>query len=219
MSNFCKVIAFSALPMLIAPIALAYSESDNKEMRSHGTHVHGLGELNIVVNDNRIDMHWTNPAVNIVGFGVANTDEQKAIVEQARQEMESVDNLFTFDVQAGCQLEAANVEYKVLDAKHDEHGHDEKHDDHHHDNHEKMHDEHHHDDKHESRDGHDHASAGHADFEVNYTFTCDTVSALTTIEVKIHDVFPLIEQTQVQLVTPKTQTALKLNKDSHVIEL
>jgi|GEM_PF-26210 len=118
-------------------------------------------------------------------------------------------------------------------AKHDdEHGHDDEHakhdDEHGHDDeHAKHDDEHGHDDEHASHDdehGHDdehahHGSDTHSEVLVQYSYECESISNLASIDVQLFQHWSGIEQLEVQMAGPSGQSAIEINASQTVIDL
>jgi len=65
-----------------------------------------------------------------------------------------------------------------------------------------------HDDKHKHGDG------DHAEFEVHYSFSCATPSALTHVDVGYFKAFPRAHELEVQMITQKGQGAAELTASS-----
>jgi hypothetical protein len=80
------------------------------EHREHGTHVHGSGQLNVVLDGTTLEIELDSPAANLVGFEHAprNADERGQL-EQAMARLHDTAALFTLPAAAGCQLQEVKV--------------------------------------------------------------------------------------------------------------
>lgn len=188
--------------------------------REHGAHVHGIGQMNVVLDGNTLAIELDSPAANLVGFEHAPRDEaEEAVLEQAVARLRDAAALFALPAAAQCQIEAIELKSALLEHEADEeHGH-------HHEEHEHG-EEHAH---HEAHADHDHDAAGHeheahehngeeghhhADMEASYRFHCDKPGQLDGITVKLFQLFPATEELQVQLITPTSQGAAELTAES-----
>ena len=98
----------------------------------HGTHLHGVAELTVAVEENAIEMMFTAPAASVVGFeSEAASSEQLKAVEDARLVLRDPFRLVTF-VGKECDLVQAVIDLTAISSSQkDEHeAHDEGHDDH-----------------------------------------------------------------------------------------
>ena len=131
-------------------------------------HVHGVGTLQLALEENSLSAELRLPAINVVGFEhTPNDAQQKAAVQNAVALLKDSGQVLILPDKAQCKIESAVVTSELLD--HD--------DDHDHDNHDEAHDDDHdHDDAHDDDHAdHDH---DHADFDVSYGFDCHHPTAL-----------------------------------------
>jgi hypothetical protein len=180
-----------------------FASSSFAETRHHDAHVHGEGKLNIALAGKELHMELESPAANLVGFEHApGNAEQKEAVHKAEERLKAGETLFVLTKQAKCKLVAAKVEQDMLKNEHnDEEDHD--HDDH---------DEHDHHDDHEGE-------STHSEFHAQYQFACEKPEKLKDLDVKIFSAFSGFEKIDVQMLTPKGQTAVTLTAKKHQIEL
>ena len=151
--------------------------------RHHEAHEHGVGLLNVAVEQNSLHIELESPAMNIVGFEHQPRDEkQHETVEQAVARLKEGEKLFVTPTAAGCTLQQAEVESGLLEG-HDEHEHQEA----------------------------GRKEEAHADFVASYRFECRKPEALDSITVKLFATFPATEELQVQLLTGQGQSAMELN--------
>jgi len=172
------------------------------ETRQHGAHVHGTGKLNIALDGNNLLIGVTSPTANIVGFEHAPENEQQSHqVHQAVELLKEGEKLFVFTKKAHCSLHEAHVESDMAQGDHEEH-----------EAHHEDHDEHAHSEK-------DHDTSSHSEFEVEYYFECNNPDSLKSINVQLFSHFPGFEKLEVQLLTPKRQTAIELTAKKYEISL
>lgn len=147
-----------AAVLMATSSTLALAESK----RELGAHEHGVGQLNIAIEDQTIAIEFMAPGADIVGFEYeATSDEDLAKIDTALETLGKPLDLFVLPDAAGCTVTNAVAELETED-EHDDHGHDDHghddHDDHGHDDHD-DHDDHGHDDHDEDKakaDDHDH---------------------------------------------------------------
>lgn len=190
----------------VSPAAASAAE------REHGAHVHGVSRLNVAIEGHTVLMEWIAPGADIVGFEhPAESDADKAAVQDAVHALEDATTLFVFPPEAACRLESAEVETSLLE-HHD--GHDEHHDEGHDDRHDDEHQEDEHADHHEHEEGDEHHDETHSEFEIRYGFHCDQPDRLDHIEVKVFERFPGAEEIDAQVIAPGGQTAQELTPAS-----
>lgn len=190
--------------------------------RQLDSHAHGHASLNIAVDEGHLLIELESPAANIAGFEhKPETDEQRAVLEQAVAILQSGEGLFQWDVGAACTLEDADVEAGQLEDAHD--GHADRDADEDHDNHadhddDKDHDKHADDKEH---DDHGHGDEGevHSEFHVVWSFDCERTEALQSMVVDLFDQFPGIEELDVAVVGLNSQSAAELTADNRQLSL
>lgn len=94
------------------------------------------------------------------------------------------------------------------------HAHDDDHADAHNDGHESAHQEHDH-----QKDGHkeDSHQQHHADIEVNYALTCGAVQSLSSLTVKLFDLYPKFSEIEAVYLLEDKQSAHTLRSDNRVL--
>jgi hypothetical protein len=178
---------------------MSFSIADDDGHRQLGAHVHGSGQLDVVLDGNRLLIELTAPGANIVGFEHApETTEQEQALSDALVLLENSNELFTLSAEAGCVDDESRVEtdLTVSDEHHDDHDHAEDHDE-----------------DHEDHDEHESGEA-HAVFYARYAFRCDRPEQLDRIGVRLFERFPGTEHLQVQLLGPGGQTAATLSPEN-----
>lgn len=175
--------------LLVLNAALA----DDDSHRQLGAHVHGTGQLDVVLDGDRLLIELTAPGANIVGFEHApETTEQEQALSDALALLEKPDELFALSAEAGCAVDESMVETDLMA---DEHDHAEDHDQ-----------------DHEAHDEHASGEA-HAEFHARHAYRCDRPEQLSRIAVRLFERFPATERLQVQLLGPGGQTAATLTPD------
>jgi len=234
-----------ALSITAAITSTAFAQ---EEFRQHEAHVHGHVELNIAQDGHELLMEITAPGADVVGFEHApQNEDQKARLTKALNSLNNAESIFTLTSAANCHQEQTFVTHTLGDEHghdehhdhddHAEHDHDEHHDhdshaEHDHDEHhdhdshaEHDHDEHHDHDSHAEHDHdehHDHEheeGSQHGSFTAQYTFHCDDISQLSSIDTSWFTHFPSTKEIDVNLLTDKQQTALELNPGKTEISL
>jgi len=177
-------------------------------------HVHGVGTLQLVLEENSLSVELRLPAIDVVGFEHAPSDaQQKAAVQNAVALLKDSGQVLILPDKAQCKIESAVVTSELLehDDDHDHDNHDEAHDD----DHDHAHDDH--DEAHgDDHDDHDHA---HADFDVSYGFDCRRPSALKQITLRLFQQLPRLERLDIDMVTTTGQARQRLVSGQNLITL
>ena len=124
MKNFSHTI-ISWLFFLIlscASLLVLADEHDSHGHREHAAHEHGVGQLNVVVEGDVLQLELVSPAMNIVGFEhKPETHRQELAVEEAVVILMKGEQVFILPAAARCQLQEADVDTELLaDAGHDD---------------------------------------------------------------------------------------------------
>ncbi|XCN74697.1 MAG: DUF2796 domain-containing protein [Candidatus Electrothrix aestuarii] len=206
----CKagvVLRASALLIAVLMMPLCLSSSPAfAETRQLGAHVHGEAALNVAFTEKEVYMELESPAANIVGFEHApGNAEQEQAVHKAEERLKAGETLFVLTPKAGCTLAAAEVEQ---DMSEEEHEGEEEHD---------AHDDHDHEDEGHEDEHHEHGA--HSEFHAQYRFECQHPDRLKGIDVQLFSAFPGFEKLDVQMLTPKGQTALELTPKKHQLDM
>ena len=179
----------------------------------HGTHLHGVAELTVAVEENAIEMMFTAPAASVVGFeSEAASSEQLKAVEDARLVLRDPFRLVTF-VGKECDLVQAVVDLTAIsNSQKDEYeAHDEGHDDH--DEGHEAHDEGH--DDHDSTDGEE----SHSDIIAKYEFECSSDDQLKKLKFGPDELLFGLDKVNVMWVSESGQGAAEVTADQLVVEL
>lgn len=183
----------AGLLFAMSGFALAADDHHDHGHEQHDAHVHGEAELLVASEGREIEMMFSSPAINLVGFEhKPGTEAQRKAVLDAVALLKQGNKLFAL---SGCKLREAEVETGLL-----EHG-----DDHDHDH------------------GHAHqevpAEGGHADFQAHYHFRCGEIAEHAHLEVHLFDHFPGIGKIRAVSVSDHGQHKAELDKDHHHLKL
>ena len=195
--------------------------------RDLGSHEHGSASMNVALDQNSLLIELESPWDNLVGFEHApSTDEQHALIDDALDLLNQPKQLFTFNG-VNCVANEIEIDSSLPDGDDDHHdGHDDHddHDDHEdghddhkdehddHDDHEDGHDDHDdHDDHEDAHDDHDDEEGVHSSVLAVYSFACDDVAELASIDVKFLELWSGFDDLDVQLIGPGGQGAAELN--------
>ena len=141
--------------------------------RTMDSHQHGLAELRLLLEEQRIEIEFESPAFNLVGFEhKASNPEEERLVRNVGAILASPAPLMS--VKGGaCSLDSSQVDVSSITGKGEKHGHEQadrheieaKHD--HEDKHEHA-DEHEHEAEHDPGDKHEHAEEHEHEAEHNH---------------------------------------------------
>lgn len=172
----------SVFLVVLATVLCAWALTVGAAEREHGSHVHGVGNLNVAIDGTTVEIEFESPGANIVGFEhAAKTAKDRATIEKAAAGLKAGDKLFAFPEAAECRLTDAEVETP------DTHDHD-KH-------------------AHEKTGASDDA---HSEFDAHYRYRCDQPARLTHIDVNVFRLFPATRTLEVQAISPRGQHAQTL---------
>lgn len=195
-----RLLITSAAVALLAGAASA-------ETRQLDAHEHGHGALNIAIEAGVVAMEFEAPGADIVGFEhAAETDADRASIEEAIAALAKPGDLFVLPAAAGCTVTSAEVS---LVADGDEEGHDEAHEG------EEAHDDH---EEHADHDAHE-GEGGHAEFHAEYGFTCADTAAIQVIDFPYFDRFPNAMELEIQLISDKGAKGFEVERDDPRLDL
>jgi hypothetical protein len=175
-------------------LAVASVPADDTEQRRQGAHVHGMAHMTLAAEGNKVLIELTSPAASLIGFERApRTDEERATLSLAKENLKAGDAMIRLNIEAGCRLETAQIDAEfseVGEGRGAEHAHD--------------------------YDA-DHGEDGHADFVVRYSFACDRPEALGSAALGIFSGFPALERVLMQYVTAEGQGGAELTPRAPVV--
>ena len=208
---------------LIAGIALSATPSLAEETTQLDAHEHGVGQLNIAFDENKIAMELHAPGADIVGFEYgAKSDADLAAIDAALQTLSDPLGLFLIPEAASCIVITAHAKLESEDSDHDEEGHDDHDEDGHDDHDEEGHDDHneegHDDHDEEGHDDHDEAP-GHTEFHAEYLLECANLTEISAITFSYFEIFPNALELEVQVISDKGATAFEIERDVAKLDL
>jgi len=159
----------------------------------HEAHEHGHATLMLVQERDELQLVFKSPAMNIIGFEYqANSPEQHAKVEWAKQSLSDAAHLFMISQNAQCALEHVDIKSSLLEA--DDHS----------DEHESHHEDEHND--------HTEDINSHSEFEAEYHFECASISQLKEIKVALFETFTSLEEIEAHIISNSGQALRELDR-------
>ena len=153
-----------------------------------GSHVHGLTELNIVVVNRDLQIEFVSPAINLLGF-----ERESTSPEETELLNEVVSKLQTAEWLLGNTLDSCQMSIPVFEApsfgRHEGH---------------------------EEHEGHEHEFETHADFRVQYLFSCLSAPP-AEITITAFDHFNGIEEISARWIVGRQQGLSQLTRGDTVI--
>lgn len=208
-------------PVSAALVLLFGTAATAEETRQLDSHEHGVGQLDIAFEGDKIAMELHAPGADIVGFEyAAESSEDRAKVDAAVASLARPLDLFSMPAAAGCSVVQASASLESEEA-HAEHG-DEDHAAHKEEGHD--HAEHaegsHDNDDHAAHSDEDHAEeAGHTEFHAEYLLNCADPAQATLITFTYFDTFPNALELEVQVITDSGATAFEVERDAPTLDL
>jgi hypothetical protein len=176
---------FGSLVAILIATGVAGAQAEDAGHRKQGAHVHGIAHMSIAAEGSRILVELTSPAASLIGFERApRTDDERATLALAKENLMAGDAMIRFNTEATCRLETAEIDAAFAEAGHGHsHGHT-----------------------------HDHGAEedAHADFQVSYSFACDRPNELGSAALGLFAGFPALERVLVQYVTDEGQGGAEL---------
>mgnify|MGYP003384795839 CR=1 FL=1 len=185
MAMYLNTIIVWAL-ILLSNSALAEQHHEHREL---GAHEHGIGSLNLVMEDKQLKVYLESPAVNLLGFEHQphSSNEQKRL-DYVLNQLKKPDQVI--NVEGGeCRLthyQVSNpfdqvISYESLDKQP--------------------------------------SSDEHSDFDVEYLYTCQQPLALTSITISLFDSFNGFDSLHAQWIINSTSGAAVFDKHQNVLKV
>ena len=198
-----KNIYYSLLLSALVTVSVA------EETRQVDKHEHGVGELNIAVEGNSIDLEFMIPGADVVGFEYkAKSEADIALVKDALIKFDEFNNIFSIPSASNCILVEADISINQGDNHKDEH-----------DDHDEHEDEHDHDDHGEHDDHDEHDEEAHNEFVAHYSFNCGNIKEIDRISFPYFTTFPNSGELEVQFVSEIGSTSFEVEGDEPFIDL
>lgn len=186
-------------PLAIAIAISIITTVSNAEFRQHGTHVHGEGELLIVLEGKKLDMSFRIPAMDIIGFEhKARTKEQKSSIQNAKTFLRKGDQVFNLGGSPECKLHRSSALFALT--THDHHDEGDQADTY----------------KHEKNSHH---GEEHAEFHVKYKYKCGKPEKLEKIVFNIFQHYAGIEKVKAAFIIFSKQSSATLTAETPAINI
>lgn len=153
-----------------------------------GVHVHGVATLQVAVDAKVLSLSFSSPLDNLLGF--ERKARNQAEVAQVQNMINAFykTNLFVPSKAAQCKLKAVNLESLVIKKKPQA----------------------------DSTKQHTHEEdAGHADLDAELVYQCNNVKSLRDLQVNLFKAFPNLHQLNVEIVSERGQSAVKLTPNNN----
>jgi len=158
---------------------------------AHGPHVHGVGELHVVIEDNGLDIELHGPLDNLIGFEHApRTDAQRSAVKTMVTKLNNPALLFKLPAEASCKAGATQIDSPLTNAPKTGKG----------------------SPKESGGDG------DHADLTATFKFSCEHIENLKSFEVDVFDAFPGTRTIKAEIVGLHGQSAKTLSPDDRSLK-
>jgi len=180
---------------LVSIFLLFAREGAGAEMRHAESHVHGMAEINIVVEGKRVVVEFHTPTEGLMGFEhEAKTDAEKKKRDAAMKIVkERFNELIVFDKQSACKSHSATariVRGEDHDTKDKTHG-----------------------------AGNRKISGEHSELQAVYQFECDRSPAGTKVTFGVSKFFPEIHEIKVQVLSDAKQTGVTIKNNKGDVRL
>jgi hypothetical protein len=182
--QFCAHFGVVMPSLLLSSIALAGG-------KSHKAHDHGVAQLSLVVEGQKVTAQFESPSESIYGFeheAKTPKDIEKRDTEVAKFTSQVAD-LFQFDASAGCKLSPSKVEPFVVESKE------------------------------EKEEKHSKKEAVHSEVKVTWEGQCTAAAAGSKMKVGFLGVFKKLKKLNVQVMSGEKQSGKMIKKNNEVIDL
>jgi hypothetical protein len=185
--NFIKFKPLTSFLFLLGCCSPSYGAEHGHEQ--HEAHIHGEARLFVAKDKNRLDIEFSSPGMNIVGFEhQPETQPQASAVKQAIKLLKQAKNLFMLPVSAACTLVSAEATSPIAD-------------------------------HYQKDEEHDHNHQHHSDFTAHYQFECSDVSKLNVIQVNLFEHFPATHRIEAQTISNLGQRKIELTPENNTLTL
>ena len=185
--------------VLLASVALALPLSALADDHQHslGAHVHGLATLDIALENQRLELQLTSPAMNIVGFEYQpTTAADLQSIKAAQSNLSHAAELFVLSPAAQCRLTSVSIDNPLLTES----------------------DTHEHEHEHESQPTAQIAEHQHSDISAHYQYHCAKPARLNSIDLAgLFKQFSQTEKIQVQLIAGDHQQGAELSANNTLL--
>ncbi len=201
-----KTRLFSTMASIIASTAVVHLARAEESSSSLDAHVHGLSELVIAMEGGRLEIEFTSPAINLVGFEhKASSTKDKQAVDRAVLKLRQHKKLFLMSGGGCAHIETSIDIAGLIEAEDHDHAPHKDATEHEHDGHKTNHEEH-------------GETNSHSDVVASYQYRCENIAELSELSVGLFETFPGIDKMIAQWVAPTQQGAATLTVNSSIIK-
>ena len=188
------------IALTIAFAAVAQFSHAEEGAASLEAHVHGLSELAIAMEGENLEIQFTSPAMNLVGFEhKASSQKDLSALESAASMLRQHKTLFLF---SGGRCDHVKTLVDLSDLiESDDHEHA----------HQQSSTEHKHDEEHAQKNS-------HSEVVANYKYRCENIAQLSELTVDLFEIFPGILKMNAVWLKPLQQGAATLTPNHRIIE-
>jgi hypothetical protein len=118
-----------AFAIVSTSLCIAAVHAEDSGQRKQAAHVHGIAHMTIAAEGSKVQIELSSPAASLIGFERApRTDEERATLAMATENLMAGDAMIRLNIEAGCRLETADVDAEFADADaHAAHAHEDEH--------------------------------------------------------------------------------------------
>ena len=201
-TRLLNIIAF-----IIAFAAVAQSAHAEEGAASLAAHVHGLSELAIVMEGEKLGIELTSPVMNLVGFEhKASSPKEILAIEYAAAMLRQQETFFLFSG-GRCNHVETSIDLPGLIESDD-----------HEQGHQQGSTEHKHDDEYKKEHKEHAQKNNHRDVVANYKYRCENIAQLSSIAVDFFETFPGIHKMNAMWVKSTQQGAVTLTPSHRIVE-
>ncbi|ATG37678.1 ABC-type Zn2+ transport system, periplasmic component/surface adhesin (plasmid) [Phaeobacter piscinae] len=192
------------LSLLAVVAALPALAEGTRELDAHE---HGVGALNIAIEDTTVSMEFEAPGADIVGFEyTAKSEADISAVNAALATLSSPLQLFAVPDSALCSMVDAHAALAGGE-EHEDHADEHAHEEHEHEEHGSDHND-------------SHAEhAAHSEFHANYILDCAKPEALSNMTFAYFTAFPHAQSVDVQVIKSTGARAYQVDRNAPVLNL
>jgi len=177
--------ALCAAGLSFGVMGVAFAETSDAQ--SLAAHVHGSATLQIAVDSDTLTISFSSPLGNLLGFErkARNQAEVRQVQNMINQFYQN--NAFVPSKAAHCKLQTIHLESLVIKKKPQAASTDQR-----------THEE----------------EAGHADIDAALLYQCKKIKNLRDLQVNLFKAFPNLHQLNVEIVSERGQSAIKLTPNN-----
>jgi len=203
MRNIFFILIFLLLP--------SFSFAQTRQLDAHE---HGAAQLKMVVEGKQLQIEFEAPSESLVGFEYfPEADKDREVFATAMATLSHPSKLFGIPEEAECIPVGIKVSQTLFsgEGEHHEGEHHEHGDGHDESKSQKNHD-------HDKHDDHDkHGDEVHSEFHASYLWNCNHADDLDSVQTRLMEVFPRIEEIRVQWIVGDHQGAMELENQDGLI--